>query len=282
MKFKKGYIPWNKGKIGLYNCSEETKRKLSLINKGKAKPKVSKTMKRLFKEGKLKPWNKGLTKENDERINIMSNKLNGRKCTEETRRKRSKTMKRLFKEGKLKIPSMEGKHHSKETKNKIGLAHKGFKHSEETKIKMVLNNNGWFRFKKGHTLNSGKNHPNYGKHLSKETIKKIKESRAKQILPKKDTSIEVKIQNFLRQLGIEFFTHQYMKDIEHSYQCDILIPNMNLVIECDGIYWHKYPIGRDIDKIRTSELLSKGFKVLRLWEREIKIMDLNKFKEIIN
>ena len=73
-----------------------------------------------------------------------------------------------------------------------------------------------------------------------------------------------------------------MKEIEHGYQCDILVPSMNLVIECDGDYWHKYPIGREIDNIRTSELLDKGFKVLRLWEREIRVMELNDFKEIIN
>jgi very-short-patch-repair endonuclease len=70
-------------------------------------------------------------------------------------------------------------------------------------------------------------------------------------------------------------------EIEHTYQCDILIPDINLVIEVDGDYWHKYPIGNDIDHIRTSELLSKGFKVLRLWEFEIRAMDLNKFKERI-
>jgi len=97
----------------------------------------------------------------------------------------------------------------------------------------------------------------------------------------KDTTIEIKIQNFLKQLKIEFFTHQYMKEIEHGYQCDILIPSLNLVIECDGDYWHKYPIGREIDRIRTSELINNGFKVLRLWECEIRAMRLNKFKEVL-
>ena len=66
--------------------------------------------------------------------------------------------------------------------------------------------------------------------------------------------------------------------IKHGYQCDILIPSMNLVIECDGDYWHKYPVGNDIDHIRTKELIEKGFKVLRLWEFEIKNMGLNDFK----
>ncbi len=120
-----------------------------------------------------------------------------------------------------------------------------------------------------------------GKKLSKEHVKKLKEARKKQITPIKDTSIEVKIQNFLKQLGIEFFTHQYMK-IEHGYQCDVLIPSMNLVIECDGDYWHKYPIGLDKDHIRTKELIEKGFKVLRLWERDIKVMNISDFKEKIN
>jgi len=105
------------------------------------------------------------------------------------------------------------------------------------------------------------------------------ERRAKQIFPKKDTKIEVKIQNFLKKLELDFFTHQYLREIEHSYQCDILIPSTNLVIECDGDYWHKYPIGKDIDHIRTKELLQRGFKVLRLWECEIIPMSLDKFKE---
>lgn len=119
----------------------------------------------------------------------------------------------------------------------------------------------------------------YGKEKVENIKIKIKEARAKQVLPIKDTKIEVKIQNFLKQLQIPFFTHQYISQIKHSYQCDILIPSMNLVIECDGDYWHKYPVGREIDHIRTSELLKKGFKVLRLWEFEIKNLDLNKFQE---
>jgi G:T-mismatch repair DNA endonuclease (very short patch repair protein) len=170
---------------------------------------------------------------------------------------------------------MRGKKHKKETIEKISLALKksnknfgwkkgnipwnkglkGYIHSEETKRKISLSNKG---------------NP------------KLIKSRAERILPLKDTTIEVKIQNFLKQLGITFFTHQYIKEIEHKYQCDILIPSMNLVIECDGDYWHNYPIGRNIDKIRTSKLIEKGFKVLHLWECDIKIMNINQFKEKLN
>jgi len=132
---------------------------------------------------------------------------------------------------------------------------------------------------------------------SEKVMEAIRKNRKHQKFPKKDSSIEVKIQNFLKQLGIEFFTHQYMK-IKHGYQCDILIPSMNLVIECDGDFIHcnpaiypadfrRFPNTKgdkpasviwERDHMRTSELLSDGFKVLRLWGSEIKRMELNDFR----
>jgi len=137
-----------------------------------------------------------------------------------------------------------------------------------------------------------KNHPEVRKEMGKkkiehyknhpESIEKIREDRAKRVFPVKDTKIEVKVQNLLKQLGYDFFTHQYMKEIKHSYQCDIFIPALNLVIEADGNYWHKYPVGREIDYIRTKELIGYGFKVLRLWESEINEMDIEKFRRIIS
>ncbi len=185
--------------------------------------------------------------------------------------------------GKRKNIKNKGKHFSPLTEFKKG--HKinlGRKQSIETKKimseKFKGKNNP--RYGKGYLM-SGKNHPMFGKHHTKEAKRKIREARKKQILPIKDTSIEIKIQNFLKELEIEFFTHQYMK-IEHGYQCDILIPSKNLVIECDGNYWHKYPIGRKIDKIRTLELLEKGFKVLRLWEQEINKITLKQFGGKLN
>ena len=180
-----------------------------------------------FMRGKSS-WNKGLTKDIDERIRgqgrSFSKKYNGRK-------------------------------------------HPLYKRPRPEKVKQKIS-----------LSQMGKNNSFYGKKHTEEWKTQI---RAKQICPLKDTSIEVKIQNFLKQLGIEFFTHQYMKEIEHAYQCDILIPSMNMVIECDGDYWHKYPVGNEVDHIRTCELLDKGFKVLRLWEHEIKVMDLNNFREVL-
>ena len=193
--------------------------------------------------------------------------------TESLRRNKiSKTLSDKYKEGKL-TPKygMLGRNQSEETKKLKREKALGRKHTEEVKLRLS-------EIKKG-------------KKPSEESIRKMtlywnseagrkfaKERRAKQIFPMRDSNIEVKIQNFLKELGIEFFTHQYMKEIEHGYQCDILIPSMNLVIECDGDYWHKYPIGKEIDHIRTKELLEKGFKVLRLWEMDINEMTIDIFK----
>jgi len=77
---------------------------------------------------------------------------------------------------------------------------------------------------------------------------------------------------------------------------------MNLVIECDGDFIHcnptrysadfvRFPNGKnnqpasviwELDEIRTSELLSAGFKVLRLWEHEVNKMELNDFFYLYN
>jgi len=119
----------------------------------------------------------------------------------------------------------------------------------------------------------------YGEEKSKQYIKLIKERRAKQVLPVKDTTIEVIIQDFLKKLGIEFFTHQYMK-IKHGYQCDILVPKQERVlkktiIEVFGDYWHNYPYAREIDIKRCNELREKGYRVLVFWEREIRQMPIN-------
>ena len=117
-----------------------------------------------------------------------------------------------------------------------------------------------------------------GKIVSEETKSKIREARFNQVKVFKDTKIEIKIQEYLKQLSVEFFTHHKISEIPHRYQCDIFIPSLKMVIECDGDYWHNYPVGKKIDHIRTTELLENGFRVLRLWERDIKNLTIDDFK----
>ena len=188
------------------------------------------------------PWNKdktGIYSKETLRKMILSHK--NYKHSKESRRKMSLAKKGNkshlgFKhsEETRKKMGIKGRIFSEETRRKLSLASKGRKMSKEAKRKMGLSKKG--------------------KIFSKEHKRKLRLARRKQILPVKNTSIEVKIQNFLKEMGIEFLTHQYIH-IRHGYQCDILIPQFNLIIECDGNYWHHYPIGNDIDHIRTNELL---------------------------
>lgn len=116
----------------------------------------------------------------------------------------------------------------------------------------------------------------------KNNMKGLLENRKYQVIPVKDTSIEKKIQIFLNHLGVEYQKHYYIKDINHSYQSDIYIPSINLIIECYGTYWHNYSLGRDIDIKRCNELRAAGYKVLVLWENEIKVMSINDFQNALN
>jgi len=180
-----------------------------------------------------------------------------------------------------KIPSKDTKDKIRNTMKEKGIQPREIYSGKPTKGCFKKGNLSWNKDKVGLQISNkkGKKFGELYDEIKTKRIKRmIKDSRKKQIFPLKDTSIEIKIQNFLKQLNINFLTHQYIKEIEHGYQCDILIPSMNLVIETDGDYWHKYPIGNDIDHIRTKELLEKGFKVLRLWEFEIKKMELNDFQ----
>lgn len=229
--------------------------------KRESSKKMSKTIKRLYAEDKFKSWNAGLTKESDERLKKASENIS------------------LSATGRKRLPFTE-------------------EHRDKIREKVKGENNGMF----------GKESPKrnkvyeeyYGEDKAKTIKEKIKEKRAIQIFPVNDTLIELKIQDFLKKLNIDFFTHQAISKISHAYQCDILIcPQTNFmsekktIIECDGDYWHcnlkkyKTPINQmqkeqiEEDACRNEELRANGFEVIRLWESEIKKMTLESFKEVL-
>jgi hypothetical protein len=71
------------------------------------------------------PWNKGLTKETDNRIYDASIKQKNKYVSDKTRKKQSESKRGL-------TSTFKGKHHSKESKNKLSISHKGKKQSKET------------------------------------------------------------------------------------------------------------------------------------------------------
>ena len=234
-----------------------------------------------FKKGHT-PWNKGIP------------------MKEETKEKLRIKRRKQF-------PHRLGVTLSREIREKISASKKGIKQSKEHKQEISKALREWYKNNPHRQTMLGKKQSTYfkelmsklhkGKVLTEETKQKIREARAKQILPVKDTLIELKIQKLLSLLHIEFYTHKYISEITHGYQCDILIPVQNLIIqkiiiECDGCFFHACELcnkkeyswtneRKEIDKIRTKELIDKGFKVIRLWEHEIKVMELNDLKQKI-
>ena len=256
--FEKGHTAWNKGKK-CPQCSHQ---------KNVGRP-CSKEKKQKLREKRLgKKWE-----------DFIPNH-------EEARRKLSKIVKKRFKDGF--VHPMKGKRHTKETIKKI----------KEKRAKQIFTKETIRKRAKSNSENY-KNNPERGKKMSKI----FKELRKKQKFPLKDTKIELKIQKFLSLLHIEYLAHKHISGITNAYQCDILIPKQinifqngeiieikqKTIIECDGCYWHGCPIcnkweSKNIakqikrDKLRTKELEQQGYKVIRLWEHEIRPMRIKEFE----
>ena len=229
------------------------------------------------------PWNKGKKIPEDIKKRMYhfpkGHKINlGRKQTEEHRRKNSEV-------NKGRIGYWIGKKFSKEHKEKISNTIKKYIHTDK-------HNANVSKAKMGHPVSErvrkilsethkGKPSWNKGIPFSAESRRKMSLARLNQVIPSKDTKIEVKIQNFLKQLDIDFVKHKPIINIEHYYQCDVFIPSKNLIIECDGDYWHNYPIGNFMDWVRNEEIPEAGYDLIRLWEWHINSMDIGEFKSLL-
>lgn len=289
------FLKENYGKIPTKEISEKLNKKIYSIRYKANKLGISIMKKRKWEKSEI-----SFLIENHEKLSYkdIAEKLNRNrgsvsKKTEELRLKEVLNIK------KNKIFTEE--HRKNMNKGRIGIPLSLLVREKISKTEKKLYKEGkkiiWNKGKSSWNKNigdyvTGEKNPFYGKNHSKENIDKMKERRKNIIFPLIDSSIEIKIQEFLKELKIEFFTHQFMH-IEHGYQCDIFIPSMNLVIECDGDYWHGNPLRnkelterqiaqREKDNLRKKELEEKGFKVLRLWECEIRKMEVSKFKEILN
>ena len=329
-KFEKGHTPWNKGKSIQTNTGRtHLKKGHTPWNKGLTKEKdkrvkcISDNLKGeknyMFGKRHTEEWKKHMSKRM-----IENHPFKGKKHTPETCRKMG--LARLgthqsLETIKKRIESRKGYTHSEETRKKISNSNKGRIIKKETRIRIRNTLLGSKSNKKGKTFGEiyGEKRAEIVKdNMSKavkqnyinhpQIIEKIRIARAKQIIPMRDTKIEIKIQNFLSKLHIEYFTHKYISEISHSYQCDVLIPKQETegilipqktIIECDGDFFHMNPnkflpedrifkkglLAKErwaLDKIRTKELIEKGFRVIRLWGSEIRPMKLNKFKDRLN
>jgi len=267
MAFKKGGVPWNKGKKGVMPVPwnkglGKDNEKVSVII-----AKMQSEIKKQYQNGR-QPWNKGLTK-SDPRV---------AKFTEAATR----TKKDRFARGELIIWNKEKKGVQRAwNKGKMGFiksSRKGMtKENCESIRKQALKITGnWEEL--------------YGKDRAEVRKGKIRAARLKQI-PQRVTGIEKATRALLLKVGCterneigECSTESdfvCQKAVEGICKPDFAFPKIRMIIECDGDYWHgnaayykhfdrTQTYVRDKDERQKRLLEEKGWSVFRIWENFIK------------
>lgn len=82
----------------------------------------------------------------------------------------------------------------------------------------------------------------------------------------RETAIEAKIYQELERRGVTFVKQQV---IDGLWVADALIPGAQMIVECDGEYWHSLPEMIDRDRKKDAYLKSRGYKVFRFPEAAI-------------
>lgn len=101
----------------------------------------------------------------------------------------------------------------------------------------------------------------YSKNLPAHEREKRSVVAAKALQDKKGpTSIEKIMMDALDRLGIEYI---FQFPFANKFLCDFKLTNYNIIIECDGIYWHSSFEAQRRDKGKDAYLTKCGFKVLR-------------------
>jgi G:T-mismatch repair DNA endonuclease (very short patch repair protein) len=272
MPFKKGYCPSEEHKRknseahkGIKNpfygkhLSKEHRRKLSKALGGIKNPNYGKSMSIEQKE-KISLANKGKhrTEEFKKRV---SEKLKGRipwnrGCQGLYRH--SEEIKRTISERKK---NKQREPFSEEWRKRIGDAQRGRHRSEETKKKLSKSN-------------KGKHNP------TEETRKKMSNARIKArkegMYSLKPTTPEKKFMEICANRNLPF---KYVGDgkfwIENVNPDFVESNGRKIAIEIYGDYWHNLPIHIMKDKRRTTTLGKYGWKLLILWEHELKELSEN-------
>ena len=129
--------------------------------------------------------------------------------------------------------------------------------------------------------------------MSSEVIHKVSEQRSKNMsaIKSKNTKPEIKVRKVLHSMGYRFRLHS--KNLPGSP--DIVLPKYKTVIFVHGCFWHRHenckyastPKTRqefwnkkfneniNRDKINQENLSSKGWKIIIIWECEIRNKKIN-------
>jgi len=258
----------------------------------------------LKKYGKLS-WNEGLTKETDDRVMKKSINSVGYIPSDETRKKISISIKKMCENGtnnhwskneniKESVAKKISDNHiqkysigemkvwneglTKETDDRI------FKYSKKLMGKIISDEHKIILSKINKKNKNALGHKvtdDVKKILSDSTIRQHQNNKGNY----KDTKPEIKSEKILEENNIN-----YKKQFRLGNRLfDFYLPDYNILIEVDGIFYHgknikdedlKYDIqkkSRKIDKLKDKIALDNGYKLFRVWEDE-----LYKLEELIN
>jgi hypothetical protein len=188
-----------------------------------------------------------------------------RQWAEGIRKPQPKGRKQSAEERAMRSRLRTGHKHSPETRAKIGAAHVGMKRSEEARANISA------------ACLGRKVSPEVAAARS-ERMKLVwsnasQDKRAQMVAARRagltgrtfprPTSIERLVHGVLDAIGAEYETEKQIG----SYFADVFVPAKNLVIECDGEYWHSRNTERDAK--RDAFMIALGYSVLRLPGKEI-------------
>lgn len=80
------------------------------------------------------------------------------------------------------------------------------------------------------------------------------------------TSIECRMMAELDRLQL---IYSFQFEVGGKFICDFYLPDRNLIIECDGIYWHSTDENQKRDKSKDAYLKACGYQVLRFTDKDI-------------
>lgn len=87
------------------------------------------------------------------------------------------------------------------------------------------------------------------------------------ICKNKHTSIELKVEDYLKELGIQYESQKVIP--EGRTVADFYIPSQRLVVYADGTYWHSPMRVKELNQTQDFLLGFNNYKILRLSEKEI-------------
>jgi len=190
----------------------------------------------------------------------LSEKAKGRVFSEEHKRNLS-----IARQG---VPQRRGWHHTPETCARMSASRKGYKnalgykHTAEARRKISEKNRGR-AFTKAHRRKLSLSLKRVWTQFSPQE----QQHRAcTMVWGARLSSLERIMQCCFREVNVKFESQKAFL----PYFVDIFIPSLNLVVECDGEYWHSSLTAQRRDQKRDRYLISRyGVRIVRVPEKSI-------------